>query len=133
MGAACDLTGLARGDGRRLPDFLTGDHAPCEKGWRRGGGIRTPTCQWILPGSPSGLCPQKKNLRAHTLNGGWRPERLSMSRLQRGKGVHNTINQRLEEKNTHADNFLFARAAEPLAPPENGNPEPFAVPPEVAF
>jgi hypothetical protein len=47
--------------------------------------------------------------------------------------VHNTINQRLEEKNTHADNFLFARAAEPLAPPENGNPEPFAVPPEVAF
>ena len=69
MGAACDLTGLARGDGRRLPDFLTGDHAPCEKGWRRGGGIRTPTCQWILPGPPSGLCPQKRLLRSHTLNG----------------------------------------------------------------
>ena len=53
--------------------------------------------------------------------------------LQRGKRVHNIINQRLEKKIRTPIIVLFARAAEPLAPPENGTPEPFAVPPEVAF
>jgi hypothetical protein len=53
--------------------------------------------------------------------------------LQRGKRMHNIINQRLEKKIRTPIIVLFARAAEPLAPPENGTPEPFAVPPEVVF
>ena len=79
--------------------------------------------------APIGVMSAKKKIAS--THAEWGVE--TRETVERGKGVHNTINQRLEEKNTHADNFLFARAAEPLAPPENGNPEPFAVPPEVAF
>ena len=83
--------------------------------------------------APIGVMSAKKKIASTHAEWGVETRETVDVQLQRGKRMHNIINQRLEKKIRTPIIVLFARAAEPLAPPENGTPEPFAVPPEVAF